>query len=148
MAQPLLIGWGWWSIVTRPSPVPRSGPPQRLRSMEGLPRRVLIGEGDRHGLPGGRGKRPLPEERMKGRVHGKRLRNGTVALAVMCSAAFLASQSSAVEPEIDPPAKHELVAPHADLPDFQLEWACCDDRTAAEGEAADVAVVEGHEHSH
>lgn len=45
MAQPSLIGRGWWSIVTRPSPMPRSLSPQRLRSMERSPpncRRVLI----------------------------------------------------------------------------------------------------------
>ena len=60
MAQPSLIGRGWWSIVTRPSPMPRSLSPQRLRSMERSPcRRVLIVEDEKHALPAGRGKRPL-----------------------------------------------------------------------------------------
>lgn len=47
MAQPSLIGQGWWSIVTRPSPLPRSRSPQRFRSTErSAPkcRRVLIVE--------------------------------------------------------------------------------------------------------
>jgi hypothetical protein len=70
------------------------------------------------------------------------LRNGTLALALMCSAAFVANPSFAVEPDTEPPARPELVAPQADLPDFQLEWACCDDQTAADGHAPDVAVVD------
>jgi len=34
MAQPSLIGQGWWSIVTRPSPLPRSRSPQDV-NLEG-----------------------------------------------------------------------------------------------------------------
>ena len=47
MAQPSLIGQGWLSIVTRPSPMPRSRSPQRFRSTERSPpnrRRALIVE--------------------------------------------------------------------------------------------------------
>ena len=69
------------------------------------------------------------------------LRNGAFALALMGSAAFLANPSFAVEPDTDSPAGPELVAP-ADLPDFQLDWACCDDQTANDGDAQDVIVVE------
>ena len=46
MTQPSLIGQGWWSIVTGPTPVPRRSP-QRLRSTERSPpnrRRALIVE--------------------------------------------------------------------------------------------------------
>ena len=53
--------------------------------------------------------------------------NGTLALAALGSAGFLANPSLAVE--TNPPARPELVAPHADVPDFQLDWACCDDQT-------------------
>ena len=45
------------------------------------------------------------------------------------------------EPDTDSPAGPELVAP-ADFPDFQLDWACCDDQTANDGDAQDVIVVE------
>jgi DNA-binding response OmpR family regulator len=46
MAQPSLIGQGWWSLTTWPSSMPRSRLPQRLRSTErSLPtRRALIVE--------------------------------------------------------------------------------------------------------
>jgi hypothetical protein len=65
------------------------------------------------------------------------LRNGTLVLALVGSAAFLANPSFAVEPDTDPPAGPELVAPHGDPPNFQLDWACCDDQTVN-----DVIVVE------
>ena len=68
------------------------------------------------------------------------LRNGTLALALVGSAAFLANPSFAVDTE--PPAGPELVAPHADLPDFQLDWACCDDQTVNDRDAPNVIVVE------
>ena len=70
------------------------------------------------------------------------LQNGTLALALMGSAAFLANPSFAVEPDTDPPDGPELVAPYGDLPDFQLDWACCDDQTVNDGDAPDVVVVE------
>ena len=47
MAQPSLIGQGWLSVVTRPSPMPRSRSPQRFGSTERSPpnrRRALIVE--------------------------------------------------------------------------------------------------------
>jgi CheY-like chemotaxis protein len=55
MAQPSLIGQGWWSIATRPChhsnfalpPMPRRRSPRRLKSTEGSPphhRRALIVE--------------------------------------------------------------------------------------------------------
>jgi hypothetical protein len=69
------------------------------------------------------------------------LRNGALALALMGSA-FLANPSFAVEADTDPPVEPELVSPDADLPDFQLDWACCDDQTAIDGDVPDVAVVE------
>jgi len=70
------------------------------------------------------------------------LRNGALALALMGSAAFLANPSFAVELDTDPPVGPELVAPNADLPDFQLDWACCDDQTVNDRDAPDVVVVE------
>jgi hypothetical protein len=70
------------------------------------------------------------------------LRNATLALALLGSAAFLAYSSFAVEPDTDPPDGPELVAPLADLPDFQLDWACCDDQTANNSDAPHVVVVE------
>ena len=66
--------------------------------------------------------------------------NGTLALAALGSAGFLANPSLAVE--TNPPARPELVAPHADVPDFQLDWACCDDQTVNDHDAPDVIVVE------
>ena len=47
MTQPSLIGQGWLSVVTRPSPMPRSRSPQRFRITERSPpnrRRALIVE--------------------------------------------------------------------------------------------------------
>ena len=70
------------------------------------------------------------------------LRNGALALALMGSTAFLANPSFALEPAPDPPDGPELVAPPADLPDFQLDWACCDDQTANDRDAPDIVVVE------
>ena len=70
------------------------------------------------------------------------LRNTTFALGLLGSAALLAGPSFAVEPDVETPAWPELLAPHADLPDFQLDWACCDDQTANDGDAQDVIVVE------
>ena len=69
------------------------------------------------------------------------LRNGTLALALMGSAAFLANPSFAVEFDTNRPAGPE-VAPHADLQNFQLDWVCCDDQTVNDGGAPDVVVVE------
>lgn len=70
------------------------------------------------------------------------LRNGALALALMGSTAFLAHPSFALEPAPDPPDGPELVAPPADLPDFQLDWSCCDDQTANDRDAPDIVVVE------
>ena len=70
------------------------------------------------------------------------LRNGALALAFFGSAAFLAHPAFAVEPDNDPPAGPELVAPYGDLPDFQLDWVCCDDQTANDLDAPEVVVVE------
>jgi hypothetical protein len=67
------------------------------------------------------------------------LRNATLALALVGSAAFLANPSFAVVPDTDPPVGPET---HAALPDFQLDWACCDDQTANNGDAPDAGVVE------
>jgi hypothetical protein len=83
-----------------------------------------------------------PEERMKGLFMRNMLRNDTLALALIGSAAFLANPSFGVEPDTDPPAGPELVAPHADLPDFQLDWACCDDQTANDVDTPDVVVLD------
>jgi hypothetical protein len=69
------------------------------------------------------------------------LRNGTFALALMGSAAFLANPSFAVEPDTD--QREELQAQaRQEIPDFQLEWACCDDQTANNVHAPDVVVVD------
>lgn len=54
------------------------------------------------------------------------LRTGTLALALLGSAAFLSAPSFAVEPDVDSPAGPELPAPRYDRPDFQL-----DDQTGA-----------------
>ena len=62
------------------------------------------------------------------------LRNGALALALMGSTAFLANPSFALEPDPDPPDGPE--------PDFQLDWACCDDQTANDRDAPDIVVVE------
>ena len=70
------------------------------------------------------------------------LQNGTLALALMGSAAFLANPSFALESDNDPPAGPEVVAPHGDLPNFQLDWVCCDDQTVNDRDAPDVIVVE------
>jgi hypothetical protein len=59
------------------------------------------------------------------------LRNRAFALA-LGGVAFLANPSFAVEPDTQPPAGPKLVAPHANVPDFQLDWACCDDVTIVE----------------
>ena len=49
-----------------------------------------------------------------------------MALALLSSAAFLATPSFAVEPDVDSPAGPELPAPRTDRPDFQQ-----DDQTGA-----------------
>jgi hypothetical protein len=60
MAQPSLIGQGWWSIATRPPnhnnfalpPMPKKGSPRRLRSTERSPpqhRALSPGPGRRSG---------------------------------------------------------------------------------------------------
>ena len=76
------------------------------------------------------------------------LRNGALALALMGSTAFLANPSFALDPDPNPPDGPELVAPPADLPDFQLEWACCDDQTANDRDAPDIVVGFTHVECH
>jgi hypothetical protein len=49
------------------------------------------------------------------------LRTGTLAFALLASAALLAPQSFAVEPDVDSPAGPELPAPRTDRPDFQQD---------------------------
>ena len=49
------------------------------------------------------------------------LRSSTLALALLGSAAFLATPSFAVEPDVDSPAGPELPAPRTDRPDFQQD---------------------------
>ena len=136
MAQPSLIGRGWWSIVTRPSPMPISRSSQRLKSAErSLPNRsgVLVVEETR--------KAPSwPRSGSKDLFRRNLLRNGTFALAMIGSAAFLVNPSFGAEPDSDSPVVPALVA--SDLPDFQLDWACCDDRTANDVDAPDVVVLD------
>jgi hypothetical protein len=54
------------------------------------------------------------------------LRTTSLALALLGSAAFLATPTFAVEPDTDSPAGPELPAPRMDRPDFQR-----DDQTGA-----------------
>jgi hypothetical protein len=72
MAQPSLIGQGWWSIVARPYPMPRSRSPQRLSTERSPPnrRRVLIVEDERRALPAC-GKRSLPRRAHERTVYEK-----------------------------------------------------------------------------
>jgi hypothetical protein len=49
------------------------------------------------------------------------IRKGALALALLGSAAFLSTPSSAVEPDVDSPAGPELPAPRTDRPDFQQD---------------------------
>jgi hypothetical protein len=49
------------------------------------------------------------------------LRSSTLALALLGSAAFVATPSFAVEPDVDSPAGPELPAPRTDRPDFQQD---------------------------
>ena len=48
------------------------------------------------------------------------LRSSTLALALLGSAAFVATPSS-LEPDVDSPAGPELSAPRTDRPDFQQD---------------------------
>jgi hypothetical protein len=57
-----------------------------------------------------------------------------------------ANPSFALGPDPDPPDGPELVAPPADLPDFQLDWACCDDQTANDRDAPDIVVLKPNDH--
>jgi hypothetical protein len=49
------------------------------------------------------------------------LRSSTLALALLGSAAFLATPSLAVEPDVDSPVEPELPAPRTDRLDFQQD---------------------------
>ena len=55
----------------------------------------------------------------------KVLRNSTLALGLLGSAALLTGPSFALESGVETPAWPELLSPHADLPNFQLDGACC-----------------------
>ena len=55
----------------------------------------------------------------------KMLRKTTFALGLLGSAALLTGPSLAVESGVETPAWPALLTPHADLPDFQLDGACC-----------------------
>jgi hypothetical protein len=49
------------------------------------------------------------------------LRNSTLALGLLGSAALLTGPSFAMEPDVDSPAGPELPAPRTDRPDFQQD---------------------------
>ena len=55
----------------------------------------------------------------------KMLRKSTFALGLLGSAALLTGPSFALESGVETPAWPELLTPHADLPKFQLDGACC-----------------------
>ena len=55
----------------------------------------------------------------------KMLRKTTFALGLLAAAALLTGPSFALESGVETPAWPELLTPHADLPDFQLDGACC-----------------------
>jgi hypothetical protein len=56
----------------------------------------------------------------------KMLRKTTLALGFLGSAASFTGPSFALESGVETPAWPELLTPHADLPNFQLDGACCD----------------------
>ena len=68
------------------------------------------------------------------------LSTATLALALAASAA-LPNPAFAVEPEKDSTAEPPLISPHADLPDFQINWTCCDDATLPEVSADNEPVI-------
>jgi hypothetical protein len=49
------------------------------------------------------------------------VKHGILGLALVSSAAFLATPAFAVEPDVDSPAGPELPAPRYDRPDFQYD---------------------------
>jgi hypothetical protein len=55
----------------------------------------------------------------------KMLRKTTFALGLLGAAALLTGPSFALESGVETPAWPELLTPHADLPNFQLDETCC-----------------------